>query len=271
MAHITVAEAEKILDQEFPVLNHGFVRLVDYMGSDQRIVQSARVSYGQGTKTVREDKMLIDYLLSHRHMSPFEQVVFTFHLKMPIFVARQLVRHRTARLNEISGRYSQLDDEFFLPDEKTIRFQSKTDHQGGSPDEVPQELRERVLEILKRDTTQVYEGYEEMLGADIAKELARVSLPLSVYTQMYWQIDLRNLLHFIELRMDTHAQYEIRVYASQMARIVKTVAPMTWEAFEEHILGAVTLSRSEAKTVMEALKGSNKEFFKKVGLLKEEE
>ncbi len=266
MAHVTVAEAEKLLDQQIPVLNHGFVRLVDYMGSDDRIVASARVSYGAGTKTVREDKGLINYLLRNEHMSPFEQVVFTFHLKMPIFVARQLVRHRTARMNEISGRYSPMPDEFYIPAENDIRFQSKTNRQGGSEEEVPGELRNRVLEILRRDQGQSFQGYREMIDADIARELSRINLPLSLYTEMYWQIDLRNLLHFIRLRLDAHAQYEIRVYADAMATAVKAVAPHSWEAFEEHVIGAVRLNRSQVAKLREALQQTAPELIDELGL-----
>ena len=266
MAHITVPEAEAMMDKQVKVLNHGFVRLVDYMGSDARIVQSARVSYGDGTKTVHQDKSLINYLLRNEHMSPFEQVIFTFHLKMPIFVARQLVRHRTARMNEISGRYSQMRDEFYLPHEEKVRFQSKSNKQGGSQDDVPEDLKQRVLEILKRDQAGAYVGYEEMLDGDIARELARVNLPLSLYTEMYWQIDLRNLLHFIRLRLDHHAQYEIRVYAEAMSNVVKVVAPYSWEAFEEHVVGSVRINRSQARRLAEVLKTADPELMKELGL-----
>lgn len=269
MTHITTPEAEVLLDQPIPVLDHGFVRLVDYMGSDARIVQSARVSYGAGTKTLREDKMLIDYLLSNEHMSPFEMVVFTFHLKMPIFVARQLVRHRTARMNEISGRYSEMKDEFYMPEIDRVSFQKRSNRQGSSRREVPGELRERVRDIMAETEKSSYSGYDEMIQAGITRELARTVLPLSIYTEMYWQMDLRNLLHFIKLRLDGHAQYEIRVYAEAMARCVKAVTPLTWEAFEEHVLGAVKLSRSQAAELARELEAVSPEVARRYRLKKE--
>jgi thymidylate synthase (FAD) len=253
MARITVPEAEALLDASLPVLDHGFVRLVDYLGGDARIVQSARVSYGEGTKSVREDRALIDYLVRNRHTSPLEQVVFTFHVKMPIFVARQWIRHRTARLNEISGRYSVMRDEFYVPGPDEVRLQSKRNRQGGSADEVPQELREEVIRILREEQEHAYGTYERLLGDDVARELARVNLPLSLYTEMYWQIDLHNLFHFLRLRMDWHAQYEIRAYGDAMAQIARAVSPMAYEAFEEHILHARTLSRTELELVREAV------------------
>ena len=253
MARITVPEAEALLDQAFPVLDHGFVRLVDYLGGDARIVQSARVSYGEGTKTVREDRALIDYLLRNRHTSPFEQVILTFHVKMPIFVARQWIRHRTARLNEISGRYSVMRDEFYAPRSFEVRFQSQRNRQGGSEDEVPDELRERVIEALHRDQATSYRHYEDLLDDGIARELARINLPLSLYTEMYWQIDLNNLFHFLRLRLDWHAQYEIRAYGDAMSQIVRAVCPLAFEAFEEHGLNGRTLSGSELAVLREAL------------------
>ncbi|RJO74362.1 MAG: FAD-dependent thymidylate synthase [Myxococcales bacterium] len=266
MAHITTPEAEALLDKEIPVLNHGFVRLVDYMGSDARIVQSARVSYGAGTKTLREDKGLINYLLRHEHMSPFEQVVFTFHLKMPIFVARQLVRHRTARMNEISGRYSVMNEEFYVPEPGKVRFQSKSNRQGASGETVPPEMQQRVLDILKRSHGAAYESYQKMIEADIARELARVNLPLSLYTEMYWQMDLRNLLHFIRLRIDDHAQYEIRLYAEALSTAVRAVAPIVWEAFEEYVVRSVRLSATQAKKLGQVLAASHPELAKELGL-----
>ncbi|CAN5634188.1 FAD-dependent thymidylate synthase [soil metagenome] len=255
MARITVPEAEALLDARLDVLDHGFVRLVDYLGGDARIVQSARVSYGDGTKTVREDRALIDYLLRHQHTSPFEQVILTFHVKMPIFVARQWIRHRTARLNEISGRYSVMRDEFYLPGPDEVRFQSAHDKQGSADHEVPQALRQRVIDGLRDAQRHTFEAYEGMLADGIARELARVNLPLSLYTEMYWQIDLNNLFHFLRLRMDWHAQYEIRAYGDAIARCVRAVAPAAFEAFEEHVLHGRTLSRSELAVVREALDG----------------
>lgn len=269
MAHIVVPEAESILDKEFKVLDRGFVRLVDYLGGDARIVQAARVSYGAGTKTVREDKLLIDYLMRNRHTSPFEQVVLTFHAKMPIFVARQWVRHRTARINEISGRYSVMPNEFYVPAEDDIRFQSKRDKQGRSPDEVPPELRERVLEILVSGQKAAYEAYEEMIEQNIARELARINLPLSLYTEWYWQIDLHNLFHFLRLRLDWHAQKEIRAYAEVMAQIAKKVAPMAYEAFEEHVLCGVCLSRSQVAKLRRTLARTQPELLDELGLSSE--
>jgi len=248
MAHMTSPAAEALLDTPVPVLDHGFVRLVDYLGTDSRIVQSARVSYGEGTKTVRQDKGLIAYLLRNEHMSPFEQVVFTFHVKMPIFVARQWVRHRTARMNEISGRYSVLPSEFYLPEAADLCYQ-RTDNRQGRDEQrdVPPELTHKVLDYLKNDAETCYGHYQEMLSDDLSREIARINLPLALYTEMYWQIDLRNLLHFIRLRMDNHAQKEIRVYAEVLAKAVEAVTPYAWEAFEEHVLHAKKLSRSQAQ------------------------
>lgn len=245
MAHIFVKEAEEILDKEFPVLNKGFVRLVDYMGGDDRIVQSARVSYGAGTKTVRDDTRLINYLLKNDHTSPFEQVIFTFHVKMPIFVARQWVRHRTARMNEVSGRYSVMTDEFYLPGKLPLQA---TDNKQGSSDEcLPQELTQELLQVMDEDQRKLYENYQQLIEKGVSREIARINLPLALYTEMYWQIDLHNLFHFLKLRLDRHAQYEIRCYAELMADIVKKVAPIAWSAFEEHVLYAKTFSRSELK------------------------
>jgi thymidylate synthase (FAD) len=254
MAHIVVPSAEAILDKEYPVLNKGFVRLVDYLGGDERIVQSARVSYGGGTKTVREDKGLINYLMKNLHTSPFEQVILTFHAKMPIFVARQWIRHRTARLNEISGRYSVMKDEFYLPEKEDIRYQSTTNKQGRG-EEVPADLQGKVIELLIKDQVAVYANYEEMIEDEIARELARINLPLSLYTEWYWQIDLHNLFHFLRLRIDHHAQKEIRVYGEVMAIMAKAVAPMAYEAFEEHLLHGVRFSQSEMIALRELLAG----------------
>src|SRR5680860_445338 len=253
MARLTVPAAEDLLDKPVPVLDHGFVRLVDYLGGDDRIVQAARVSYGEGTKSVREDSALIDYLLRHQHTSPFEQVIFTFHVKMPIFVARQWLRHRTARLNEISGRYSVMRDEFYLPRGFEIRDRSSLNKQGSDARDVPAELRQRVLDLLRDGQTRAYKEYEELLGDDVARELARVNLPLSLYTEMYWQIDLNNLFHFLRLRLDWHAQYEIRAYGDAVAAAVKAVCPAAYEAFEEHILHGRSFSRSELELLRAAI------------------
>lgn len=245
MAHTLVPEAEQLLDKEFPVLDKGFVRLVDYLGSDQRIVQAARVSYGEGTKSYRQDKALIDYLLRNEHTSPFEQVILTFHAKVPIFVARQWVRHRMARLNEISGRYSVMKDEFYVPEAEQIAFQSEDNKQGRSSEALDPETQERVRGALKEGQADSYLAYSELLDQGLARELARINLPLSLYTEWYWQTDLHNLFRFLKLRMDPHAQYEIRAYAETMFQIVKAVAPMASESFEEHWLGGVRFSSSE--------------------------
>lgn len=251
MARLTVASADALLDQEFKVLDHGFVRLVDYLGGDARIVQAARVSYGEGTKTVREDKALIDYLLRNRHTSPFEQVVFTFHVKLPIFVARQWLRHRTARLNELSGRYSVMRDEFYLPHPGAVRRQSNKNKQGSSAEAVPE--APEIIALLKEEQARAYAGYQGLLGREIARELARMNLPLSMYTEMYWQIDLHNLFHFLRLRLDRHAQHEIRAYGETIAKIVQALCPMAYEAFEEHLLYGRSLSRSELALLRQAL------------------
>lgn len=255
MAHCKVDEAEKILDKEFPVLNKGFIRLVDYMGSDERIVQAARVSYGKGTKSVREDKGLITYLLRNDHTSPFEQVVFTFHCKMPLFVARQWIRHRTARLNEISGRYSVMADDFYIPELSDISFQSSDNKQGRSNQDVPAELKEKVVKLLEADQNRAYDNYKMLLEDNIARELARINLPLSLYTEWYWQIDLHNLFHFLRLRLDSHAQKEIRVYAEAMYNIASKVCPMAFEAFEQYIKGSVRFSKDELSALKKMLKG----------------
>lgn len=257
MGRIVTPDAEDILDKEIKVLNKGFVRLVDYMGGDARIVQSARVSYGDGTKTIREDTALIGYLLKNKHTSPFEQVVFTFHIKTPIFVARQWVRHRTARMNEISGRYSVMSDEFYVPESNDIRPQNKSNKQGRSDDTLTEDIKNEFLTSLQSDQAELYRNYEGYLKDDIARELARVNLPLSLYTQFYWQIDLHNLLHFLKLRLDPHAQKEIRVYGDALAMCAKAVAPIAYLAFEEHILNSVTLSESETLEIRKAISANS--------------
>lgn len=254
MAHIVVEAAEALLDQEIKVLDHGFVRLVDYLGGDDRIVQAARVSYGSGTKTYRQDRGLIHYLMKNRHTSPFEQVQLTFHTKMPIFVARQWVRHRTARLNEISGRYSVMADEFYLPEVDKVNVQSESNKQGRGEVLQP-DVAEDVISRMSAEQRAVYANYQSMLDQGVARELARSNLPLSLYTEWYWQIDLHNLFHFLELRLDPHAQYEIRVYAEAMATCARAVAPLAWEAFEEHVRNAVTFSEKEAVALSAVLAG----------------
>lgn len=257
MAHEFSDAAEKILDKKFKVLDKGFVRLVDYIGGDQRIVDSARVSYGKGTKSVRQNKGLIDYLISHEHTSPFEQVVLTFHCKMPIFVARQWVRHRTARLNEISGRYSVMQSEFYIPPVDQIRYQNLDNRQGRSNQEVPESLQQKVLDILQTANKNTYDDYSSLLEDDIARELARINLPLSLYTQWYWQIDLHNLFHFLKLRLDYHAQWEIQEYGKVIAEMTKAVAPMAYVAFETHVLNAVTFSGDELAALKAEFKNEN--------------
>lgn len=267
MAHCVVAEAEAILDKEFRVLDKGFVRLVDYMGGDQRIVQAARVSYGAGTKSYRKDAALISYLLRNEHTSPFEQVVLTFHAKMPVFVARQWVRHRTARLNEISGRYSILKSEFYLPDGQDVCGQATDNKQGRRTEQLPAETRQRVRRLLEEDQARSYSSYESLLEEGLARELARINLPLSVYTEWYWQIDLHNLFRFLRLRMDAHAQREIRRYAETIFDITKRVCPAACEAFEEHVSGAVGFSRSELEALAALLPGADRdEVAKRTGL-----
>lgn len=259
MARAIVPEAEALIDQPIPVLDKGFVRLVDYMGSDDRIVQAARVSYGAGTKTVREDRGLINYLMRNWHTSPFEQVGLTFHCKMPIFVARQWVRHRTARLNEISGRYSIMRDEFYIPAPDQIRFQSASNKQGRSEESLSPEESAEVIRLFEAEQRAVYANYQGLLDKNVARELARMDLPLSLYTEWYWQIDLHNLFHFLRLRLDPHAQYEIRVYAEALAQCAKAVAPMAYEAFEEHALFGLSFSRSEARALAAMLEGREPE------------
>ena len=255
MGHCIVAEAEAILDKEYPVLDKGFVRLVDYLGSDQRIVQSARVSYGEGTKSYRQDKGLINYLLRNDHTSPFEQVVFTFHIKAPIFVARQWVRHRTARMNEISGRYSVMKDECYIPDNEHIALQSDDNKQGRQNEPVDEETALKVKEMLQKSYDTAFDTYHELLDMGIARELCRVDLPLSLYTEFYWEIDLHNLFHYLPLRLDAHAQYEIRVYAEKMLEIIKTVCPIACEAFETHKRGGAHFSGKEIAEIKALISG----------------
>lgn len=267
MAHCIVEEAEKILDVEFPVLDHGFVRLVDYLGSDDRIVQSARVSYGSGTKTYRQDQGLISYLMRNNHTSPFEQVNFTFHIKMPIFIARQWIRHRTARVNEISGRYSVMADEYYVPNREDINLQSE-DNKQGRGDNVDLKTQDEVLRIINEDHQTISDNYHKLLDLGIAREIARIDLPLSQYTQWYWQMDLHNLYHFLALRLDNHAQLEIRKYAEVILDIVRKVCPKATKAFEEYKLGGKNFGASEVEALKVMLKGEpcplkgrNKELF----------
>ncbi|MBO5116876.1 MAG: FAD-dependent thymidylate synthase [Treponema sp.] len=255
MAHCIVPEAEAILDKEFPVLDKGFVRLVDYFGGDQRIVQSARVSYGEGTKSVSQDGALIDYLLRHQHTSPFEQVVMTFHVKMPIFVARQWVRHRTGRMNEVSGRYSIMKEEFYVPEAEKVAPQSKDNKQGRASEAFDSETANKIINQLEEGQKSSYENYSELLDAGLAREIARINLPLSLYTEFYWEMDLHNLFHFLKLRLDSHAQYEIRVYAEVMLEMCKKVAPMATESFINHQNNGVNFSGEEMDALRAILDG----------------
>lgn len=255
MAHCIVPEAEAILDKEFPVLDKGFVRLVDYFGGDQRIVQSARVSYGEGTKSVSQDGALIDYLLRHQHTSPFEQVVMTFHVKMPIFVARQWVRHRTGRMNEVSGRYSIMKEEFYVPEADKVSPQSKDNKQGRATEAFDSETANKIINQLEEGQKSSYENYSELLDAGLAREIARINLPLSLYTEFYWEMDLHNLFHFLKLRLDSHAQYEIRVYAEVMLEMCKKVAPMATESFINHQNNGVNFSGEEMDALRAILDG----------------
>lgn len=238
--------AERWLGKPIECLDHGFVYLVDYMGTDQSIVEAARVSYGKGTKTVHEDRGLIRYLRRHHHTTPFEMVEFKFHAKMPIFVARQWIRHRTASVNEYSGRYSEMLDEFYVPEKNVLRTQSKSNRQGrGEP--LSSAQQQFVLTALKGDYAQQYANYKKFLDEDVnlARELSRIGLSVANYTQWYWKINLHNLMHFLRLRMDSHAQYEIRVFADAMARIVKDAVPLAYEAFEDYVLNGTQLSGPE--------------------------
>jgi len=247
---------EAILYDPIPVLDHGFIRVIDYMGDDAAIVQAARVSYGRGTKQVSQDKGLINYLMRHWHSTPFEMCEIKFHVKLPIFVARQWIRHRTANVNEYSARYSIMDKEFYIPDASQLAPQSKANHQGRGGEVLSAAESARVLEILKGDAEQVYDHYQELMGQEsetlahendrqgIARELARMNLTLNYYTQWYWKIDLHNLMHFMMLRADPHAQYEIRVYAEAMLDVVKKWVPFAYDAFDEHRLNGKRFSRT---------------------------
>ena len=225
-------------------LDKGFVRLVDSMGGDDAIVQSARVSYGKGTSKVSQDRGLIRYLMRHRHTTPFEMVEFKFHCKMPIFVARQWVRHRTANINEYSLRYSEARDEFYFPDPDHIEFQSALNKQGRMG-EVGEDLKKKVQAYFKEISNRSFEIYCELNEAGVARELARAILPVNLYTEWYWKNDLHNLLHFIGLRSDGHAQYEIRVFSDAMATYVKQVAPFAWEAYQDYVVNGMRFSKIE--------------------------
>lgn len=235
-------------------LDHGFVRLVEVMGDDAAIVQAARVSYGKGTKSVRADRGLIHYLLKNRHTTPFEMVEFKFHSRMPVFVARQWIRHRTANVNEISGRYSIMEDIFWAPTADDMRMQDTQNRQGSQETPIDAAIGAELAAQYRADQRLLYAHYERAIAAGVAREVARVNLPLSLYTEWYWKIDLHNLLHFLQLRIDAHAQKEIRIYAEAMAAFVKERCPITWEAFEEYHLCATGFSRSEWQLVREVMR-----------------
>jgi len=249
----TVPSLEAMLFQAIPVLDHGFVRVIDYMGDDGAVVQAARVSYGRGTRAANEDRGLIRYLMRHRHSTPFEMCEIKYHVKLPIFVARQWIRHRTANVNEYSARYSILDREFYIPAPAQLAAQSSVNRQGRG-DVLQGEEAARVLDLLREDAARCYDHYVEMLNEDergeaidparqgLARELARMNLTLNAYTQWYWKTDLHNLLHFLSLRADAHAQYEIRAYAEAMLRTVQAWVPECFAAFRDYRLGAATLS-----------------------------
>ena len=249
---------EEHLYTAYHVLDHGFVRVIDYMGDDNAITQAARVSYGKGTKAVSNDEGLIRYLMRHWHSTPFEMCEVKFHVKLPVFVARQWIRHRTANVNEYSARYSILDREFYIPQPDALNAQSTVNNQGRGAVLQGAEA-ERVLEILKADSTRAYDNYEEMLSQDgkdgLARELARMNLPANIYTQWYWKVDLHNLFHFLRLRADAHAQYEIRVYADLMCNLVKDWVPFAYGAFEDYRLGGANLSATGVACLRRMVKG----------------
>ena len=247
--------AEEILGGYFPVLDHGFVALVDYMGTDEDIERAARVSYGYGTRKVSQTRGLIRYLRRHYHTTPSEMVELKFHCAMPMFIARQWIRHRTASVNEYSGRYSLMPLLFYKPDPENFGFQSADNHQGRKSEQVPEEIYEKAAEYWDRVRSEASEGYRWMVTEEVARELARIDLPLSTYTQWYWKIDLHNLFHFLTLRIDPHAQWEIQEFAKVMAGILKRVAPLSYEAWLDYNVGAQPMSRAEMDTLRHFLEG----------------
>jgi len=277
---VTSPELEKILYELIPVLDHGFIRVIDYMGDDSSIVQSARVSYGKGTKKVSTDEGLIRYLMRHWHSTPFEMCEIKYHVKLPIFIARQWIRHRTANVNEYSARYSILDKEFYIPAKEQLSAQATNNRQGRG-DLITGEQADEVLKILKDDAVRTYDNYEKMLNerfdgtvidekkSGLARELARMNLTLNSYTQWYWKTDLLNLMNFLFLRGDSHAQYEIRVYAEKMLDTVKKWVPITHAAFLDYRVGAAHLSSKGLKIVKSMING-NKVSYEDSGLSKRE-
>ena len=249
---------EKHLHLAHPVLDHGLVRVVDYMGDDSAICQAARVSYGRGTKSVQNDEGLIRYLMRHWHSTPFEMCEIKLHVKLPVFVARQWIRHRTASVNEYSARYSILDREFYIPAREALAAQSAVNNQGRGAT-LDDDEAARVLDWLREDATQAYDHYEAMISQEgqqgLARELARMNLPMNIYTQWYWKTNLHNLFNFIRLRADPHAQYEIRVYADAIAAIVADWVPFAWRAFEDFRMGGVSLSAKGVEIIKRRLAG----------------
>ena len=277
---VNAPELEKILYEAIPVLDHGFIRVVDYMGNDTSIVQAARVSYGKGTKKVSTDAGLIKYLMRHWHSTPFEMCEIKYHVKLPIFIARQWIRHRTANVNEYSARYSILDKEFYLPKNENLASQSQINRQGRG-DVLKGQQAEKVLNLLKSDAEQTYNNYEEMLNErydgskineneiGLARELARMNLTLNTYTQWYWKTDLLNLMNFLRLRADHHAQYEIRAYADAMLDTLKRWVPITYEAFMDYRVGGTEVS-SKGKLIIQKLIKKENVTIEESGLSKRE-
>ena len=277
---VTVAELENILYEAIPILDHGFIRVIDYMGDDTSIVQAARVSYGKGTKKVSTDAGLIKYLMRHWHSTPFEMCEIKYHVKLPIFIARQWIRHRTANVNEYSARYSILDKEFYLPAVENLAAQSQSNRQGRG-DVLTGDQAKKVLDLLRKDAEQTYDNYETMLNerydgsvinenqVGLARELARMNLTLNTYTQWYWKTDLLNLMNFLRLRADHHAQYEIRAYADAMLDTVKRWVPITYDAFLDSRVGGTEVS-SKGKKIIQKLISGEKVDAEKSGLSKRE-
>jgi len=262
----TVPALEEILYEPLPVLDHGFIRVVDYMGDDAAIVQAARVSYGRGTRKVSEDRGLINYLMRHRHTTPFEMCEIKYHVKLPIFVARQWIRHRTANVNEYSARYSILDNEFYVPAPEHLAAQATANRQGREQ-VLEGAAAQRVLDLLRTEAERAYAGYAELLNEDassapgdptrpgLARELARINLTLGFYTQWYWKTDLHNLMHFLALRADPHAQYEIRAYAGAMLGTLARWVPMTYAAFLEYRMNARLISATGLAVIRRLIAG----------------
>ena len=275
-----VSGIEKLLYKDFPVLDHGFIRVIDYMGDDQSVVQAARVSYGKGTKKVSEDRGLIRYLMRHRHSTPFEMCEIKLHVKLPIFVARQWIRHRTASINEYSARYSVLDKEFYIPSEKNLAIQSNINKQGRGK-VLSKNRSQEALKMLKDDAQKTYQTYEYLLNETnegkiinknkegLTRELARINLTLNTYTQWYWKTDLLNLMNFLRLRADSHAQYEIRAYADVMLDTLKKWVPITYDAFIDYRVGGTEVS-SKGKIVIQKLIKGEKISIEQSGLSKRE-